>query len=469
MIGAARLSNISGPNVITPTANVVGDAVGTSADVAKFGSRSYKAWNGTGNSTTYIQMSPSAPSSWVPAYAPFNYAKGFTAEWWIYMTAAPTTTVNIWQRALYSTEWRFLMQANRIAQFRYRYYNPYPGTITERVISSNVVTALNTWTHLAFTTQDGTIRFFQDGSLIASFTETQGIIESGDSNTGYIIGEGAASSMRYYIDELRVSDVCRYSASFTPQQSTFSYDNNTVALLKFEETAGSKNFNTNFDPQVRPPTIISAVGNAQISTAQSKFGGASLLLDGTGDFIVGENRNSYDVGTGDFTIEGWIYRLGTTGSFPRFFCYRGVSTRAVEISIEGGSVYCWIGTSSALFLGNFGTTTGVWNHIAIVRSSGVVKCYKDGVALNSGVSNSSSLSYTSNYLVGIGAQITSATDATANTYFYGYFDEIRWSKVARYTANFTVPTQPFVNDDNTLLLIHADGTNGSTTFTDANR
>ena len=47
-------------------------------------------------------------------------------------------------------------------------------------------------------------------------------------------------------------------------------------------------------------------------------------------------------------------------------------------------------------------------------------------------------------------------------------DEIRISNTARYTANFTAPTQAFVNDANTLLLLHMDGTNNSTVFIDDN-
>jgi hypothetical protein len=46
-------------------------------------------------------------------------------------------------------------------------------------------------------------------------------------------------------------------------------------------------------------------------------------------------------------------------------------------------------------------------------------------------------------------------------------DEIRVSSIARYDANFTPSTVPFVYDANTLLLIHSDDTNGSTTFIDS--
>jgi hypothetical protein len=49
----------------------------------------------------------------------------------------------------------------------------------------------------------------------------------------------------------------------------------------------------------------------------------------------------------------------------------------------------------------------------------------------------------------------------------GFLDEVRFSNIARYTGNYTPATEPFVPDSNTRLLLHFDGTNGSTVFTDS--
>ena len=58
-------------------------------------------------------------------------------------------------------------------------------------------------------------------------------------------------------------------------------------------------------------------------------------------------------------------------------------------------------------------------------------------------------------------------NSSQSSYIEAYFDEIRFSDSARYTANFTPSTTAFTRDDNTLLLIHSDTTNASTTFTDS--
>jgi hypothetical protein len=64
--------------------------------------------------------------------------------------------------------------------------------------------------------------------------------------------------------------------------------------------------------------------------------------------------------------------------------------------------------------------------------------------------------------------IIGANDFTLGTFpILGNMDEIRFSNIARYTANYTPATQAFVNDQNTVLLIHCDGTNGSKVFTDS--
>jgi len=52
--------------------------------------------------------------------------------------------------------------------------------------------------------------------------------------------------------------------------------------------------------------------------------------------------------------------------------------------------------------------------------------------------------------------------------YNGHIDEFRFSNIARYTADFTAPTEPFQNDANTLLLLHMDGTDGDTDFVDDN-
>ena len=77
-------------------------------------------------------------------------------------------------------------------------------------------------------------------------------------------------------------------------------DSYTVALLHFNGADASTTF---IDESGKTWT---ASGNAQIDTAQSKFGGASGLFDGTGDSITTPDHADFDVGSGDFTVDFWM-------------------------------------------------------------------------------------------------------------------------------------------------------------------
>jgi hypothetical protein len=225
------------------------------------------------------------------------------------------------------------------------------------------------------------------------------------------------------------------------------------------------NASTTFrDDAGRTQKGVQANGNAQMSTAQSKFGGASALFDGSGDFLTVPHNNAFDLGTGDFTIEFWVRSADWTTS--------GVSYALIN---ETTSFYL------GYYKGNFGSgdvgiilyqggdriytgfvmTNNTWQHIALVRSSGSTKVYVDGTQQGNTFSGDTT-TYNFNTPVYI------ANDPGGNRYFNGYLDEIRISNTARYTANFTPSTTPFQNDDNTVLLLHMDGTNASTVFFDDN-
>ena len=57
---------------------------------------------------------------------------------------------------------------------------------------------------------------------------------------------------------------------------------------------------------------VTAYDNAQISTAQSKFGGASMYFDGSGDYLASSVSDTLSLGTSDFTIECWAWRSASS-------------------------------------------------------------------------------------------------------------------------------------------------------------
>lgn len=175
---------------------------------------------------------------------------------------------------------------------------------------------------------------------------------------------------------------------------------------------------------------ITRFGDAQISTAQSRWGGASGFFDGTGDYLQATVPGG--LGAGDFTIEFWSYPLSTNKTF---FNNRtsGTAGDGIDILADGR-----VTTAMSIIIFN-GTTinTNQWSHVALVRSGSTITRYINGVADGSG-SNSGNFNGTS-------FNIGGNPHPGGNTgYFNGYIDDFRVTRgVARYTSNFTPPTSAF--------------------------
>ena len=220
---------------------------------------------------------------------------------------------------------------------------------------------------------------------------------------------------------------------------------------------------------IRTGRTLTAQGNAQVDTAQSKFGGASYLGDGTGEYILASADSAFNFGTGSFTIEYFI-RFAAINTLYVPIALRpgaGISNGEwwCEITAAENKMY-WgfknqAGTQYYVNLALAGTAfaTGQWYHIALVNNAGTAQMYVDGTATGATTALSGSFGGTADLWVGAGAGAYSVN---------GHMDEIRISKIARYTGNFTPTTSAFVNDTDTLLLIHADGADASTVFTDDN-
>jgi hypothetical protein len=220
----------------------------------------------------------------------------------------------------------------------------------------------------------------------------------------------------------------------------------------------------------RTALTVTGYGDAQIDTAQSKFGGSSIRLDGTGDFLNAVNSGGTDIdfGTGDFTVEGFI-QFNTAPSGDEALIVGPAQTGSLYIQFfnslirVGRTNTAWDATSSSVSI-----STGVWYHWAVSRTSGTMEIYFNGSRIYN-AANTNSYRFASGQ-IRIGSYLTS-NPPTANAFYFidGWMDEIRISNTSRYTgSSLTVPTSAFVNDSTTELLLHADGTDGDTVFIDDN-
>lgn len=220
----------------------------------------------------------------------------------------------------------------------------------------------------------------------------------------------------------------------------FDPDYAKVSLLLHGDGADGSTVFTDNSPT---PKTVTASGSAAISTEQSKFGGASLGL--TGGFSSVANSADFDTATGDFTVEFWLRPTsldasailfnkadGTSSGYP-YQAYATTSGGLVFRSYNAGSTKLFaITTADGL------VAVGTWAHLAFVRFGSTFTVYVNGVA--SGSATYSESLPTNTFPMSIGAY-------SSGTYpFKGHIDEFRFTKgAARYTADFTPPTEPFPN------------------------
>lgn len=209
----------------------------------------------------------------------------------------------------------------------------------------------------------------------------------------------------------------------------------TVLLLHMDGADGSTTFT---DSSISAKTVT-ANGDAQIDTAQFKFGGASGLFDGTGDYISIPDNADWDFGTGDWTIDFW-FRLPSVGGIYRF-----MGSQAAETDWMWGDLQTNADNRVSLTimgtLFNFSglnASSDTWTHLAFTRSGSSLRCFVNGSQIGSTQTDSSNIS--SAGAINIGRR----NDASSE--FNGWLDEFRIIKGrAAWTASFSAPTSPYSN------------------------
>ena len=224
------------------------------------------------------------------------------------------------------------------------------------------------------------------------------------------------------------------------------YIANVSLLLHMNGSNGSTTFTDNSSNAL----TVTANGNAQISTAQSKFGGASGYFDGTGDYLTSAWSNTLEFGSGDFTIELWAYIVG--GNV--LLCWSADYHYGITYNYGGATgnkIGVWAssnGTSWNIFNADGGgngistgtITTSTWTHVALCRSGTSFALYLNGVSAWTGTSSAAIVNRSSDTFR-IGGPWPGAGPATLN----GYIDDLRITKAARYNGAFTPPTAAFPN------------------------
>jgi len=360
----------------------------------------------------------------------FDFGSGdFTLEAWLYPITLTNHTIFTKRatEAVYSP-FTFGLSASLFPGFN----ASFTGSSWAIMMTSTVACTLNVWNHLSLTRSGSNFTIWVNGISGATATGASALM----TNTSPVViaagaADGASPAVGYISNARIVKGTAVYTSNFTPPTAPLTNITNTSLLLNFTN-AGI------YDATSR--NVLETVGDAKISTTQSKWGGSSMYFDGTGDWLKSP-ANIFIEGTEAFTVECWMNLSNVS------------STKGIIVGLGSNSFGLRVGQS---YLGNvnglnivksgvgdldycsFTFATSTWYHIAVCRSGTTIYFFVNGQQQTTQGSGAGSFSFTKPTSFYVGCN----NDTNEN--FAGYMQDLRITKgYARYTSNFTVPTAAF--------------------------
>lgn len=304
------------------------------------------------------------------------------------------------------------------------------------------------WYHAAITRSGTTVRLFLNGVQEATTTSSTNLTST--ANFGIGDRQSGDPSAQYpftgYVSNLRiVKGSAVYTSDFTPSTTPLTAISGTTLLACNESKYIT---NSSYTWTVTGTTSVQRFNPFGTPSAYSTTTiGGSGYFDGTDGYLGSINGGAaLTFGTGDFTVEGWVYPTlaSTNGIFQISVGTTGLNnSTSNSVALLQNS-----GTTWQIYAGNTNATGGTvsfdnWYHFAIVRNSSVTKLYINGVQV---ISMSDTANYTGSYMAIGGAYTTSYLT-------YGYISDVRVVKgTAVYTSAFTPPTTPLTAISGTSLL-----------------
>ena len=267
---------------------------------------------------------------------------------------------------------------------------------------------------------------------------------------------GSSVNVRYLVTATSSSFVDLNNIVLTGTTTGDAYYPQVAALLHFDGVNGSTTITDNSKNNL----TVTATNGAAISTAQSKFGGASALFDGTNDYVSVTNSTDFDFGAGDFTIEYWEYRTVSTNNKPVLSRNNSQYPPYLIGWPNAGNVTFYASTNGSSWdvadgvsMGTL--TTNVWTHYAVTRQGSTFRTFQNGIQI-------STFTSAATFPAGAGALVIGAWLWATGYFFQGYIDELRITNgYARYTGNFTPSTTAFSNtggDVGKALVVNSTAT-----------
>jgi hypothetical protein len=368
-----------------------------SYSTASYGGSGY--FDGTGD---YLSIADSAT---------IRFGTGtFTIQGWVYRGAAGATHT-IAAKGGASTGWVLQITSTNVLRF----------TDTTTNIDTTTTIPASTWAHVAVV-RTGTgangLKLYINAVDSATGTSSTNFNQTDALNIG--ADRSNANAFNGYISNLKYTVGTAESISVPASPITGG-----TVLLNFTN-AGIYDAATINDGQT--------VGNAQVSTTQAKWSPTSISFDGTGDYVTVIDKPELRIGTGDFTIEGWVYLTATGVAYG--LVSKGTASTGWSVNVTSGNKLQFSYTATQL-TGATSLVSGTWYYFAVVRSgtaSGNLRVILDGStdATSAGAVNDN---FNQTNVLYVGA------DRVAGAVLNGYLQDVRITN--GYARTTSTPTAAF--------------------------
>jgi hypothetical protein len=371
-------------------------------------------------------------------------ASTFTVESWIYMSATPganPTLIGDMQPTGTTLNWSF--GPNSAGKVVFLWFD---GAAKSAV--GTTVMSLNRWYHIAVSVNANAITMYVNGSQ-ETLTGTTTLTNRAGTTSTVVLGQAQSSSFYFigYAYNLSIlAGTAKYSGNFTPQTTPLPTNATNQAFL----VGGYNNlFDANTTTSSRVVTItgslmrattISLIPNSDIYAPLTK--GGSISLDGAADYLSVAGNSNLAFGTGDFTIECFVYMQSLVG-----FIYdsRTAGSQITPcIYITGGTIIYYVGGAARITSAT--VITNQWYHLVVSRVSGNTRMFLNGTQTGSTYVDAN------NYINNTNRPFIGANGDTTSSFFFGYISNVRVLKGEGTTAP-TVPTAPLTAIPNTQLLL----------------
>jgi hypothetical protein len=417
-------------------------------------------------------------------------ANGYMIQFRVRFTATPSGEIPIVTRWRTSDNQRAFWFGFSGTALRWKHSNDGSAELIETSVTQTL--NLNQWYEFTFTVNDVYVQYFRDGAFFNSDFHTAGDIF--DSSAPVRIGadgDGNTVNQNMRIDEVRITQIPLYRATWTKHQRPYlGRELQTTLLLNWENTdfaigspGGTAGKEYISDDLSRFPIEFPNLGSTgtHISDADSKFGTRSLRMTGVrstsgveyvdgvwirdsgtpGYIDAGSYEYITNFGLRDFTCEMWVkfltwppaadgaalitkYWRGYVGSSPwGDFFWEFTTSGDMYFTYDGGKEGFGTYATGGQSVGSPAITTGNWYHVAMCRKDGNFSLFFDGKRIFYDTSGDAAINMDNGggAQLALGRRFSTSSGTTRHRTWNGYMDDVRiLNGTAAYDgATYTVP------------------------------